>query len=189
MGAALVLLAGVSAAWAGAEEGKAKAQVCMACHGVAGNSVLGANPSLAGQPRQFIVSALFQFREGKRSSVQMAPFAAGLSNTDMNDLAAYFSAQAAVPPPVPANAAVAEQGRALSVQNNCVACHAANLMGQQHIPRLAGQQKEYLQVQLQSFKASTRGEMDGTMTSAAQALSPQDIAVLAEYLAGLPVAP
>ena len=74
------------------------------------------------------------------------------------------------------------------MKNNCVACHAANLMGQQHIPRLAGQQKEYLRTQLASFKASTRGEMDGVMTSAAQALSADDIDVLADYLAGLPVA-
>ena len=60
-------------------------------------------------------------------------------------------------------------------------------MGQQHIPRLAGQQKDYLRAQLASFKASTRGEMDGVMTSAAQALSADDIDVLADYMAGLPV--
>ena len=74
------------------------------------------------------------------------------------------------------------------MQNNCVACHAANLMGQQHIPRLAGQQKDYLRARLASFKASTRGEMDGVMTSAAQALSADHIDALADYLAELPVA-
>jgi cytochrome c553 len=105
----------------------------------------------------------------------------------MNDLAAYFSAQPAVAPPHKTAPANVDKGRQLSVQNNCVACHAANLMGQQHIPRLAGQQKDYLRTQLASFKASTRGEMDGVMTSAAQALTANDIDVLADYLAGLPV--
>ena len=58
-------------------------------------------------------------------------------------------------------------------------------MGQQHIPRLAGQQAEYLRMQLRGFKASTRFDMDGQMTSAAQALTAGDIDILADYLASL----
>jgi cytochrome c553 len=186
--AALLMLTIYAApAAAGAEEGRAKAATCVACHGENGNSASPAFPSLSGQPKQFIVSALFQFREGKRQNEVMSPMAAKLSNADMNDLAAYFSAQPAVAPQHKTAPANVDKGRQLSVQNNCVACHAANLMGQQHIPRIAGQQKEYLRAQLASFKASTRGEMDGVMTSAAQALTADDIDVLADYLAGLPV--
>ncbi len=186
--AALLILAAYAApAAAGAEEGKAKAATCVACHGENGNSASPAFPSLSGQPKQFIVSALFQFREGKRQNEIMSPLAAKMSNADMNDLAAYFSAQPAMAPQHKTAPANVEKGRQLSMQNNCVACHAANLMGQQHIPRLAGQQKDYLRAQLASFKASTRGEMDGVMTSAAQALSAEDIDVLADYMAGLPV--
>ena len=186
--AALLMLASWTApAAAGAEEGRVKAAACVACHGENGNSASPAFPSLSGQPKQFIVSALYQFREGKRQNEVMSPMAAKLSNADMNDLAAYFSAQPAAALQHKTAPANVDKGRQLSVQNNCVACHAANLMGQQHIPRLAGQQKEYLRTQLASFKASTRGEMDGVMTSAAQALSVDDIEVLADYLAGLPV--
>jgi cytochrome c553 len=58
-------------------------------------------------------------------------------------------------------------------------------MGQQHIPRLAGQQRDYLKMQLRGFKAQTRFDMDGQMTSAAQALSDADIDTLANYLAAL----
>lgn len=175
-------------ALAGVEEGRSKAQACLGCHGPSGNSAIPSIPSLSGQPKQFIVSALFQFREGKRKSDQMSPFAASLSNADMNDLAAYFSAQAIVQESVKTSASSVNEGRRLSVQNNCVACHAANLMGQQHIPRLAGQRREYLSDQLRSFKASTRGELDGVMTSAAQSLTEQDMDILSEYLAGLPTA-
>ena len=186
--AALLLLAFYAApAAAGAEEGRAKAQTCVACHGENGNSTNPAFPSLSGQPKQFIVSALYQFREGKRQNEIMSPMAAKLSNADMNDLAAYFGSQPAPTTQHKTAPANVEKGRQLSVQNNCVACHAANLMGQQHIPRLAGQHRDYLRAQLASFKASTRGEMDGVMTSAAQALTPDDIDVLADYLAGLPV--
>jgi cytochrome c553 len=187
--AALLMLASYAApAAAGADEGRAKAAACVACHGENGNSASPAFPSLSGQPKQFIVSALFQFREGKRQNEVMSPLAAKLSNADMNDLAAWFSSQPAAAPQHKTAPANVEKGRQLSVQNNCVACHSASLMGQQHIPRLAGQQKDYLRAQLASFKASTRGEMDGVMTSAAQALSADDIDVLADYLAGLPVA-
>jgi cytochrome c553 len=58
-------------------------------------------------------------------------------------------------------------------------------LGLQHIPRLAGQQVAYLKTQLRGFKARTRGDFDGNMTSAAQGLSEADIDVLADYLSGL----
>ena len=185
--AVFVLAAVVPTAFAGVEEGRQKAQVCTACHGVDGNSPTAVVPSIAGQPRQFIVTALYMFREGRRSSALMAPFAEKLSNADLNDLAAWFSAQKLTPPakkPAPENVAL---GKAITEKNNCVACHTATLVGQQHIPRLAGQHYDYLLEQMKQFKASTRGDFDGTMTSAAQALTAADIDVLAEYLSTLAV--
>ncbi len=175
-------------AFAGVEEGRVKAQTCVACHGPGGNSVIPSIPSLTGQPKQFLVSALFQFREGKRVNPLMSPLTEKLSNTDLNDLAAYFASQPLVVAKV-ASTVDAEQGKRLTASNNCVACHAPTLMGQQHIPRLAGQHKDYLRDQLLQFKASKRGEMDGTMTSAAQGLSLADIDLLADYMAALPTAP
>ena len=172
-------------AFAGAEDGRLKAQVCAPCHGPDGNSVLPAIPKLAGQPQQFIVTQLFMFREGKRKNEQMSPMAANLSNADLNDLAAYFSAQPHAPPSHATAPDIAAAGQRITQQNNCVACHAATLMGQQHIPRLAGQHAEYLRTQLRGFKASTRFDMDGNMTSAAQGLSDADIEILADYLSGL----
>jgi cytochrome c553 len=174
-----------AAAGADIDAGRQKAQVCVACHGPAGNSTNPVLPSLAGQPAQFIATELFQFREGNRKDPQMTPLAANLSNPDMNDLAAYFAAQKAAPPAHhtdPANAAAAP---ALAQQFNCVQCHGPALLGQQHIPRLAGQQFDYLRTQLRGFKAQTRADIDGNMTMAAQALTDKDIDVLVDYLAGL----
>lgn len=115
----------------------------------------------------------------------MSPMAVGLTNADLNNIAAYFAAQKVTPPARVADAATAEAGQRLANQYNCTQCHGATLMGQQHIPRLAGQQADYLRTQLRGFKASTRFDMDGQMTSAAQALSEADIALLADYMAGL----
>jgi len=169
---------------ADAAAGLQKAQVCVACHGPDGVSANPTVPSLAGQPAQFVATQLLMYREGKRKDAQMSPFAANLSNTDLNDLAAYFAAQK-----LPARAADAttgtEAGARLARELNCVQCHGATLLGQQHIPRLAGQQREYLKTQLRGFKAQTRFDMDGQMTSAAQPLSEADIDALAAYLAGM----
>ena len=174
-----------AAAGADIEAGRQKAQACVACHGPSGNSNNPIMPSLAGQPAQFISTELFQFREGNRKDPQMTPVAANLTNTDMNDLAAYFSAQKPEPSTHktdPANAAAAPK---LAQQFNCVQCHGPALLGLQHIPRLAGQQYEYLKTQLRGFKAQTRADLDGNMTSAAQALTDNDIDVLVDYIAGL----
>src|SRR6516164_8945735 len=89
----LVICSAGGARAADAEAGRKKAEVCVACHGESGNSTNPAVPSLAAQPAQFISMELFQFREGNRKDAQMTPMAANLSNADMNDLAAYFSAQ------------------------------------------------------------------------------------------------
>jgi cytochrome c553 len=173
------------AAKAGVEEGRVKAQVCTPCHGGDGNSPTSTIPSLAGQPRQFITMALYMFREGRRDNPLMAPVSVNLSNADLNDLAAYFSAQKLAAPTRQPDAATVAKGRAITTANNCVACHTPTLVGQQHIPRLAGQHRDYLLVQLQAFKAGTRVEFDGTMTSAAQGLASEDLATLADYLATL----
>ena len=166
-----------------------KAQICISCHGAGGNSTIATIPNLASQPKQFLVAALYVFREGDRKNAQMTPFAASLTNADMNELAAYFSAQKLDAPKVTLTAAQTARGVALTQQNNCVACHAATLGGQQHIPRLAGQQYTYVKAQLTGFHASTRYDPDGAMTSAAQALSEQDIEALSVYVAGLSAAP
>ncbi len=163
----------------------ADSAVCVACHGPDGNSVNPAVPSLAAQPAQFLSTSLYMFREGNRKDPQMSPMAKGLSNADLNELGAYFSKQKAAPPRHKSSVENAAAGPGLAKKFNCSQCHGPALLGQQHIPRLAGQQYEYLGVQLRGFKAGTRADIDGNMTSAAQALTDKDIEVLVDYLAGL----
>jgi len=173
------------AAAADIEALRQKAAVCGACHGADGNSANPAVPSLAGQPKQFITTQLVMFREGNRKDAQMTPLTANLSNPDINDLGTFFSAQKLAPSAHALDPEKLAAGRRLTEQYNCVQCHTPALTGQQHIPRLAGQQREYLATQLRGFKAGTRFDMDGNMTSAAQPLSPADIDLLADYLSGL----
>jgi cytochrome c553 len=167
------------------EAGRRKAEVCVACHGVGGNSTNPDIPSLAGQPPLYTYYQLLQYRGGQRVDPQMSPMAMPLSDADMQDIAAYYAAQTPVAPSNSIDPARAEAGRKLVTAHHCDSCHAPGLVGQNHIPRLAGQQHEYLLKQLRAYKAQTRTDMDGSMTMAAQPLSQEDIEVLAHYIAHL----
>ena len=168
-----------------AAAGAADPNLCAACHGDNGNSTNPAVPSLAAQPAQFISTSLYMFREGNRKDDQMTPMAKPLKNAEMNELAAYFAKQPAAPAKHQSKPESVEAGAALAKKYNCSQCHGPRMLGQQHIPRIAGQQYEYLRTQLRLFKAQTRADIDGNMTSAIQAVPPQDLELLADYLAGL----
>jgi cytochrome c553 len=64
-------------------------------------------------------------------------------------------------------------------------CHLGGLSGQNEIPRLAGQHPEYVIKQLKAFKARTRTNDAGSMTSVAQTITEQDIEDLAHYISTL----
>jgi len=180
-----VLLVSANAPAADAEAGRAKAEVCVACHGPGGNATLPGVPSLAAQPAMHTFLQLVQFRAKRRVDVQMAPFAEKLSDGDMRDLAAYFAAQKPAGPAFTADPAKAALGRKLAEAHHCGSCHLPDLSGQNQIPRLAGQDFQYLVKQLRGLKDGSRRDIDGTMASAAQALSEQDIDNLSHYLAAL----
>jgi len=187
LAAGVLAIAGAAAAFAaGTDAQRQKAALCEGCHGSEGRSTAADTPSLAGQPKQFVTTQLVMFREGNRKNAIMNPIAAPLSNADISELGSYFSAQRAEPAGKPLAAGAAAAARGLAESLGCVTCHGAELKGQQHIPRLAGQQPDYLRTQLLGFKAGTRFDMDGNMTAAAQALTPADIETLASYLGALP---
>ena len=145
-------------------------------------------PSLAGQPAIYLHWQLILFRDGRRHDPQMAPLAAPLSDADMGQLSAWYAAQKPEPPArVPLTPAQADAGRALGERHFCFACHGAALEGREYAPRLSALHLEYLTSQLRKFKAGTRGDLDGAMTTAAQPLNDDAIVELARYIAGMPV--
>ena len=74
-----------------AANGKAKSTTCTACHGANGISMIPMYPNLAGQKEQYLVLQMKAFRDGERKNMVMAPMAAGLSDDDINNLAAYYA--------------------------------------------------------------------------------------------------
>jgi len=90
----LFLLSTASMAAGDAAAGKGKSAICAACHGANGVSSIANYPNLAGQKADYILAQLQAFKSGERkgaSSAIMAPMAAGLTEQDMMDLAAFYS--------------------------------------------------------------------------------------------------
>jgi cytochrome c553 len=176
------LLAFVPAAHADPEAGKRKAEVCAACHSADGNSAIAQIPVLAGQTARYLYLQLKDFQEGRRKEPSMEPMVAKLSREDMLDLAEYFAAQKAKPVAFKADAARIARGKKKAEEVLCTMCHLA---GQNEIPRVAGQHPDYVIKQLKAFKARTRTNDAGSMTSVAQTITEQDIEDLAHYISSL----
>ena len=67
---------------------------CAACHGTAGRTAAGSPvAALAGRPRDEIVQAMAQFREGKRPATLMHQIAKGFSEAEVAAIAQHFSQQ------------------------------------------------------------------------------------------------
>jgi cytochrome c553 len=165
--------------------GKSKAGPCETCHGADGNSASSQFPILAGQTARYLYLELKDFKEGRRSESTMAPFVAKLSREDMLDLADYFAAQKTKPLAFRADAARVARGKKKADEVLCTMCHLGGFSGQNEIPRVAGQHPEYVIKQLKAFKARTRTNDAGSMTSVAQTITEQDIEDLAHYISSL----
>jgi cytochrome c553 len=162
-----------------------KAQVCFGCHGPDGNSQSADYPILAGQSWRYIYIELKDFKEGRRSDPQMTPMVANLSRDDMIDLGNFFAAQKQLPIKFSADAVKVEAGRKTSDAVLCPMCHLGGFVGQNEIPRVAGQYPQYIKKQLEDFKARRRTNDAGNMTSVAGTLSDADIENLSHYIANL----
>jgi cytochrome c553 len=162
-----------------------KAATCAACHGPTGNSPTGAFPSLAGQTSRYLYLQLKDFQEGRRKDPSMSPQVEGMTRDEMLALADYYSKQKLTPNGFKVDAARAARGSKKADEVLCTMCHLGGFSGQNEVPRVAGQQYDYVVKQLQAFKARTRTNDAGTMTSVANTLSDEDIIDLANFVSNL----
>ena len=184
-----VALIATSASVRGAdvEAGRRKSEACVACHGGDGNATIRGTPSLAGHPAYYTHWQLVMFRNERRRDPQMTPMAAKLSDEDMADLSEYYAAQVSrLRPGRPTlDSATRDAGERLANTHRCTSCHGPAFMGQQAVPRLAGQDHEYLLRRLRGYKTQTTSDLEGFMTAAAQPLTNEEVEILARYVASL----
>lgn len=162
---------------------------CAACHGVNGRSDMPLTPVLAGQPSLYAITQLFLFREGRRSNAAMTAVAKTLTDDDLRGFSDHIGTLPPVPAPPPSSppdAARMAKGRALAEQHKCLFCHGADLEGGQQVPRIAGQQEDYLQYSLRGFHAGTRPGYTQAMTAAVSQITVDELDLLAYYAARFP---
>ena len=174
-----------------AARGAAEATGCNACHNANGVSADAAFPNLAGQSVAALYKQMLDFKSGKRDAAVMGVYVASLSDADMLDLVTYYASL-----PNPSARAASAPGGAYSAARNliefgdpargiagCAACHGpqGKTAG---APGLRGQQRAYLEQQMQAFKAGVRhNDITQQMRSVARELTQQEIAALAAYYA------
>jgi len=167
-----------------------KAAVCVACHGIDGNSINPVWPNLAGQGAEYTVQQLKAFKTKTRNNAVMWPFANSLSDDDMWQIAIYYSKQKlSVKPSSNSASETAEKLYRGGDMNRhipaCMACHGPNGAGNApaRYPALRGQQAAYTQSQLLAYKSGERKHP--MMEAIAQNLSDNDIKTLSSYISAL----
>ena len=178
-----------------ADDGKAKALTCMACHGPEGVSANPTWPNLAGQNAPYVLHQLQSFKDGSRVDPLMSGQAMMLSDQDMADLAVYYESLPSAAQSV-ADASLVARGEALYRGGDeangipaCIACHGPTGRGNPAAayPALNGQHATYTAKQLNDYASGAR-ETDGktrVMRDIAARLSKEDIEALSSYMQGL----
>jgi cytochrome c553 len=183
LGGLLLCLATIAAS-AQPQTVEQKAEVCAACHGAKGIPVDKTYPVIWGQHQGYLYLELRDFKSGARRNDLMTAIVAGLSRDDMMALAEYFSKktwpdlrQKSAPD---AEAAIANR---VNVSIGCTGCHLGQYQGDATVPRLAGQQHDYLLKSMRDFRSRARANNPG-MTDLMKATAEADLAPEADFLAG-----
>ena len=159
---------------------------CTMCHGAQGISVSD-SPNLAGQYPEVVIKQLRDYRSGKRESAIMAALAAGLSDRDIDDLAAYYAylPKARTSPTtydqtLPALVRVGDPLRNIAP---CISCHGSvdQKIG---TPWLEGMPRDYLVAQLRSFASGARrNDSHAQMRNMARPMTDREIDDVATFYA------
>ena len=149
----------VASARGNVEAGATQANaLCIACHGVNGNSVVAEWPSLAGQNANYTAEQLRLFRAGHRNNMVMYPLALGLTDEAIEDVAAYYAAQ--TPTGLEADPATVEAGEILYRGGDrergipsCASCHGPSGLGNpaSGYPALRAQHAAFVVVTCRQF--------------------------------------
>jgi cytochrome c553 len=172
--------------------------VCLACHGLDGNSPTPANPKLAGQHPEYLFKQMKNFKgvggqPPERVNAIMNGMIAAYDEGQMRDLSAYFAQQKQTPE-VAKSADTIELGKKLYRGGDlakglpaCAGCHGPTGAGMPaQYPRIAGQYADYLEVQLKGFRDGVRAnDPNKMMRMVALKMTDAEMKAVSDYVAGL----
>jgi cytochrome c553 len=178
--------------------GKKLHEDCASCHGEAGNVDIPDVPDLGGQDPLYTYKQLADYKAETRSSSIMTEAVKPLSDRDMVDLAVFYAAQKTPRPTGAAPTSNAAVAKMVSVGDGprlipaCDACHGDRGVGNPGfygMPALQNQKIQDLVVQMRAFRSGERGnDVYRVMRDVSKRLSDAEIAALAAYYSGAPIA-
>ncbi|MDJ0641083.1 MAG: cytochrome c [Paracoccaceae bacterium] len=159
------------------EAGRKVAGMCRTCHGLDGFAKIPIAPHIGGEPVDYLAAQLAAFREGTREHEMMSVVARGLSDQNISDVAAWYSAHQV-------NAELPTDADESGAPEQCSACHGAvGLSELEDAPHLAGETNIYIETQLKAFRSGKRTH--DVMTAIALELSDEDIRAVANWYAAV----
>lgn len=169
--------------------------VCMACHGMDGNSLNGKiAPKIAAQNANYLTIQLRKFKEGVRKNALMQGIASNLSYEEMNNLGIYFSEQKLKLSAAKTNGvgSLGEKIFRAGIKNSgvpaCASCHGPAGHGVPNLyPRLNGQHSEYTFSQLNVYRLSEDkpSASYAPMRAISIKLTEEEMKAVADYIQGL----
>jgi len=178
-----------------AQAGAGKNAMCIGCHGIVGYQTnfpeVYKVPMISGQGAGYISAALHAYKKGERRHPSMRAIAGSLSDQDIADLAAYYSAQVK-PGDLPAKPTRQPDAQvaALLQKGVCVSCHGDNFAKplSPAYPEIAGQHPDYLFAALKAYKMGETtyvGRGNAIMGGVAKQFSNAELKALAGYISSL----
>lgn len=164
-------------------EGRAASFFCANCHGEEGTSRYAEVPNLAGQHPVYLVDQIEAFLSGRRRNEFMQGLMKVLGEREKAAIALAYAEQ----PGAPALKAAPPSAKAGAAhfQRVCARCHDGEARGGESIPRLAGQQPEYLRLSLLRYLRKTGERVSPDMSAAVAELGEANIDAVVAYLASL----
>lgn len=177
-----------------AKAGQSKNAMCIGCHGIVGYQASFPEvykvPMISGQSAPYLSAALHAYKKGERRHPTMRSIAASLTEQDMADLAAYYSASGVMADgalPAKPSSEPSAQVQALLGKANCASCHGANFSQpiDPSYPKLGGQHADYLFVALKAYQVDGNpnvGRAHPIMGAMAKMYTHAELKALAGYI-------
>lgn len=157
--------------------------MCTGCHGADGVGIEANIPTIGGIPATLQEDALYAYKDGDRQCGAvplMCNIVAGLTEEQVTELAAHYSAMTYKASNEEFDAALAEQGKAIH-DADCMICHG-NDPGTAQFGVLHGQRMDYLRFSLSQYAAGERTQMP-MMEAKTTSLTADQIEALVNYYA------
>ena len=179
------------------EAGEGKVAMCIGCHGIMDYKTNFPEvyhvPKIAGQNAKYIETVLGEYQKGTRKHPSMRGIAGSLTEQDIADVAAYYTALGEIKgaPELPAPRAASADVTALLQKGACVSCHGDNFSKpiDPSYPKIAGQYPDYLFAALKAYKDDTHatwGRGNPVMAGMAKQFSNAELKAIAYYIGSLP---